>query len=84
MGFQLDMRPGARVLDWGCGCGHTSSWLVQTFGARVVGVDIVPSAIAFANFANDPAAGRFLGCAIPMSPTPGTGGAAHHGLVGTH
>lgn len=28
------------VLDWGCGCGRISKALIDTFGCRVVGVDI--------------------------------------------
>ncbi|MGL6236393.1 MAG: SAM-dependent methyltransferase [Segniliparus sp.] len=38
----LDLRPGRRVLDAGCGIGGSSLWLAETFGVEVLGVTLVP------------------------------------------
>jgi SAM-dependent methyltransferase len=43
----LDVRPGHRVLDFGCGTGWTSIMLAR-IGAEVVGSDIAPAALAIA------------------------------------
>lgn len=43
----LRIRPGDRVLDFGCGTGWTSNMLART-GAEVVGMDIAPAALAIA------------------------------------
>ena len=43
----LRIRPGDRVLDFGCGTGWTSIMLART-GAEVVGMDIAPAALAIA------------------------------------
>jgi ubiquinone/menaquinone biosynthesis C-methylase UbiE len=36
------IRPGARVLDFGCGDGHLSLALAERSGARILGIDIYP------------------------------------------
>ena len=43
----LRLRPGDRVLDFGCGTGWTSVLLTR-LGADVVGMDIAPAALALA------------------------------------
>ena len=40
----LDLRPGQRVLDLGCGRGASSMFLVKHYGARVIAVDLWTSA----------------------------------------
>ncbi|MSP48647.1 MAG: class I SAM-dependent methyltransferase [Alphaproteobacteria bacterium] len=64
--------PESRVLDFGCGLGRLSKWLIDTVGCRVVGVDISEgmrklaadyvgspkfSAVAYEAFRADPALG---------------------------
>jgi protein-L-isoaspartate(D-aspartate) O-methyltransferase len=46
----LDVRPGDRVLDVGCGSGWTTALLGEMVGPRgeVVGVEIVPELVAWA------------------------------------
>lgn len=39
---QLDLAPGRRVLEVGCGRGHLSRQLATTAGVEVVGLDIFP------------------------------------------
>jgi tocopherol O-methyltransferase len=46
MADEVGVRPGDRVLDAGCGVGGTAVWLAAARGARVVGVNIVPSQLA--------------------------------------
>lgn len=41
MAEHVDLRPGERVLDAGCGVGGTSMWLSEAYGAEVVGVNLV-------------------------------------------
>lgn len=41
MAEHVELTPGERVLDAGCGVGGTSMWLVETYGASVVGVNLV-------------------------------------------
>lgn len=36
----VDIRPGERVLDAGCGVGGSSAWLARERGARVLGITI--------------------------------------------
>ncbi len=43
----LDLRPGDRVLDFGCGSGWSSMMLAR-MGTEVVGMDIAPAAIEIA------------------------------------
>ena len=40
------IRPGARVLDAGCGVGGSSIWLAQSRGASVIGITPVASQVA--------------------------------------
>lgn len=37
---KLDLRPGQRVLDIGCGWGGTARYMVETFGVEVAGVTV--------------------------------------------
>ena len=39
----LALGPDSRVLDFGCGLGRLSKWLIDNVGCRAVGVDISPS-----------------------------------------
>jgi cyclopropane fatty-acyl-phospholipid synthase-like methyltransferase len=45
---QLKITPGQSVLDVCCGEGATACWLARTNNVRIIGVDIVPSAIGSA------------------------------------
>lgn len=47
MGFRLSIKPGGRILDLGCGTGDIAIWLA-TQGYEAHGIDIAPSAIAWA------------------------------------
>lgn len=44
----LDVPPGARVLDVGCGTGWTTALLARLSGGTVVGVEIVPELVELA------------------------------------
>jgi tocopherol O-methyltransferase len=39
------IQTGDRVLDAGCGAGHSATWLAGELGVRVVGVNLVPGQI---------------------------------------
>lgn len=45
---KLDVRPGERVLDIGCGWGGLAKYLAETRGCRVTGLNISDEQIAFA------------------------------------
>ena len=49
LAIPLDLRPGQRVLDAGCGIGGSSLWLAEKFGVEVVGVTLVPGQARSAN-----------------------------------
>jgi cyclopropane-fatty-acyl-phospholipid synthase len=40
IGRKLELRPGMRVLDIGCGWGGTAQYLAERYGAQVVGVTV--------------------------------------------
>jgi tocopherol O-methyltransferase len=42
---RAELRSSDRVLDAGCGVGGSAIWLARELGARVVGVNVVPSEI---------------------------------------
>jgi cyclopropane fatty-acyl-phospholipid synthase-like methyltransferase len=44
----VDLRPGARVLDAGCGVAGTAMWLARTFGVTVHGITISENQISVA------------------------------------
>jgi SAM-dependent methyltransferase len=44
----LDLRPGMRVLELGCGSGHSLRYLAERGAAEVWGLDLSPVQIAFA------------------------------------
>lgn len=46
---RLDLQPGDRVLDAGCGIGGSAIWLAETYPVTVVGINIVPGQIARAH-----------------------------------
>jgi tocopherol O-methyltransferase len=43
---RVQIQPGERVLDAGCGVGGSSLWLATERGARVVGITVVPGQVA--------------------------------------
>lgn len=43
---ELDVGPGQRFIDLGCGCGGPGMWIAELTGASVLGVDVAPEAIA--------------------------------------
>jgi len=43
---RLALEPGARVLELGCGNGAMAEYIAQETGARVMGIDYIPEAIA--------------------------------------
>lgn len=45
---RLDLAPGARVLDVGCGTGRLAEWIAARIGPGVVGIDPLPERIALA------------------------------------
>lgn len=45
MAARLDLRPGQRVLDAGCGVGGTAMWLAQTYRVQVTGITPVASQV---------------------------------------
>lgn len=44
----LKLRPGALLVDLGCGRGGTGLWLARAFDARLAGIDVSPRALEFA------------------------------------
>ncbi|GAA1072870.1 class I SAM-dependent methyltransferase [Nocardiopsis composta] len=45
---RLDLHPGSRVLDVGCGIGGTARYIAATRGAEVTGIDLTPEYVAAA------------------------------------
>ena len=45
---RLRLRPGALLVDLGCGRGGTGLWLARAFDARLLGVDVSPRALEIA------------------------------------
>jgi tocopherol O-methyltransferase len=45
---RVQIHPGERVLDAGCGVGGSSLWLATERGARVVGITVAPRQVAMA------------------------------------
>src|SRR5262249_2568233 len=43
---RVEIRPGERVLDAGCGVGGSSLWLARERGAEVVGITLAASQVA--------------------------------------
>lgn len=39
------IQQGARIIDAGCGLGHSTLWLAEHFNARVTGITIVPKQV---------------------------------------
>ena len=36
----LDLKPGQKVLDVGCGIGGSAFYMAENFGAEVIGIDL--------------------------------------------
>lgn len=45
----LDIKPGNRVLDAGCGSGGSSRYIVENYGVETIGVMLSPTLLAAAN-----------------------------------
>merc|ERR1719226_225914 len=45
---KLDLRPGLRVLDMGCGFGGMAHYLASEYGVHVTGVSLSEDQVAFA------------------------------------
>lgn len=50
---QLDLRPGLRVLDVGCGLGGAARFMAANYGVIVEGVDLTPEYVAVGNALTD-------------------------------
>jgi len=46
---QLDLKPGMKVLDIGCGTGGSAFYMARTYGVDVHGIDLATNMIAIAN-----------------------------------
>ncbi len=66
---RLDVRPGARYLDIGCGNGYTVRWAVERVGptGQAVGLDVSERMLERAR-ALSPAIGTFHHAAFPAHP----------------
>jgi len=49
----LDVKPGATILDVGCGVGGASRFLAATYDAHVTGIDLTPSFVEAATMLSD-------------------------------
>ncbi|CAK9059435.1 unnamed protein product [Durusdinium trenchii] len=58
IGNFVGLAPGDLVLDIGSGCGHMGAWFHDWFGARTIGLDFQPAAVAFAQ--------KYV---VPVAPT---------------
>ena len=45
----LDLKPGMKVLDIGCGTGGSAFYMARTYGAQVLGIDLSDNMLAVAN-----------------------------------
>src|SRR6185369_17136429 len=43
---QLKLQPSAKLLDVGCGRGGPGLWIAREGGASLIGIDVLPEAIA--------------------------------------
>ena len=46
---KLDLKPGMKVVDIGCGWGGTAKFLAENYGVRVVGITVSKEQAAYAN-----------------------------------
>jgi SAM-dependent methyltransferase len=76
----LDLRPGMRVLEIGCGSGHSLRWLAEQGAAEVWGLDLSPVQIAFAREVLEDLGPRARLFESPMEVDPGIP-AGHFDLV---
>jgi ubiquinone/menaquinone biosynthesis C-methylase UbiE len=56
---ELKIKPGDTLLDIGCGRGGPGLWVARRTGASLIGIDIVPEAIAHANESKGEVEARF-------------------------
>jgi len=50
---QLDLAPGADVIDLGCGLGGTARHILHRYGAKVRGIDLTPAFVEAGRALND-------------------------------
>lgn len=44
----MDITADSTILDWGCGVGRISKELIDTYGCKVIGVDLQPKMLEYA------------------------------------
>ena len=59
MAQKSGLSEGAHVIDLGCGNGNTAMWLAESFGCRVVGIDLSGVRVQAANETRDAAGAQW-------------------------
>jgi SAM-dependent methyltransferase len=67
----IELSPDMRVLELGCGSGHSLKYLAERGARELCGLDLSPEQIAFAEETLRPFAPRVNLCEAPMEVNPG-------------